>query len=607
MSGIVGIVNLDGVPVDRVLLGRMTRFMTYRGPDAQQVWCESNAGFGHTMLRTTFEAENERQPLSLDGAVWLTADARVDGREELIDKLAGKGRDAKNANDAELILHAYHAWEEDCVTHLLGDFAFAIWDQPRRKLFCARDRFGIKLFYYARIGNSLIFSNTLNCIREHPAVSDTLNEQAIGDFLLFGFNKKPTITTFADISRLPAAHVLVYADGVLKTRCYWKLIADDEIRYRRASDYVEHFKEVMGQAVADRLRTNSAGVLISGGLDSTTIAATALEQASKTGNPLALQGYTIVFDRLIPDQERHYSGLAAEALGIPISYLAGDDYLLFQNWGNGELRRPEPSDRPLLALAVDQLKQVAAESRVVFTGWEADALLREVPLYYFNLLWKKGRFGRFALDMWRYIVAQRELPRIGWRSSLLRRLGQRVALEEGARFPGWINEDFAARMNLRERWEEENGEKPNHPRRPTAFLVYSLRVWDILFEGYDPGVTGLHLEARHPFFDLRLMNYLLSLPPVPWCIKKELLRIATRGVLPEAVRLRPKAPLGGFPEFELLRQPESDWVDHFEPTMKLGKYIERSRIPHLTRETDVNEVYANVRPLSLNYWLECLT
>src|SRR5205814_3811924 len=140
---IVGIINLDGAPVDRPLLERMTDFLAFRGPDAKSVWSDGHVGLGHTMLRTTWESENEQQPCSLDGRVWITADARVDGRADLVRLLAAKGRDVlKGATDPQLILHAYDAWGEGCVQHLIGDFAFAIWDRDRQRLFCARDQLG---------------------------------------------------------------------------------------------------------------------------------------------------------------------------------------------------------------------------------------------------------------------------------------------------------------------------------------------------------------------------------------------------------------------------------------------------------------------------------
>ena len=114
MSGIVGIINLDGAPVDRALLEHMTQAMAFRGPDAQDVWLDGSVGdrrscvgLGHALLRTTFEAEHERGPCSLDGQVWIAADARVDGRADLIRELRAQGRDvADDALDAELILHA---------------------------------------------------------------------------------------------------------------------------------------------------------------------------------------------------------------------------------------------------------------------------------------------------------------------------------------------------------------------------------------------------------------------------------------------------------------------------------------------------------------------
>src|SRR5213593_4056581 len=147
MSGIVGIVNFDGAPIDRDLLSRMTEFMSFRGPDAQGIWIDGSIGLGHTTLRTTWAAETENQPLTLDGKVWLTADVRLDAREELLKKLQDKLDRSltreRIPSDAELILFAYEVWGEECLKHLIGDFVFAIWDGGAQRLFCARDHFGV--------------------------------------------------------------------------------------------------------------------------------------------------------------------------------------------------------------------------------------------------------------------------------------------------------------------------------------------------------------------------------------------------------------------------------------------------------------------------------
>jgi len=186
MSGFVGILNLDGAPVDRALLERMTQSLAFRGPDARHVWCQGPVGLGHALLQITNGTALEKQPAQLDGRLWITADARIDARTELIEKLKAKsqaaGALALPTPDAELILHAYDAWGEACVEHLLGDFSFAIWDAREKRLFCARDHFGVKPFYYAQVGSCLIFCNTLNCVRMHPGVSSRLNDLAIADF-----------------------------------------------------------------------------------------------------------------------------------------------------------------------------------------------------------------------------------------------------------------------------------------------------------------------------------------------------------------------------------------------------------------------------------------
>lgn len=168
----MAIFNLDEARVDRRLLWRLTDRMAFRGPDGEETWIGRYVGLGHTMLRTTRESENEIQPCSLDGKTYIAADARVDGREELVAKLSANGRNASlEAPDAALILHAFSVWGEDCLEHLIGDFAFAIWDGRNSSLFCARDQLGVKPFYYHESGRRVIAGNTLEPLRLHPGVS----------------------------------------------------------------------------------------------------------------------------------------------------------------------------------------------------------------------------------------------------------------------------------------------------------------------------------------------------------------------------------------------------------------------------------------------------
>jgi asparagine synthase (glutamine-hydrolysing) len=581
MSGIVGLLNLDGAPVDRRLLRRLTDALAFHGPDGSDVWAEGAVGLGHTLLATTWESHGERQPCSLDGRVWVAADARVDGRDELLAALRSAGREVpETATDAALILHAYHAWEEDCVGHLLGDFAFAVWDGRRRRLFCARDHFGIKPFYYAVSGEVLVWSNTLNCVRAHPAVSDRLNDQALGDFLVFGFNQEPATTTFADVRRLPPGHCLTWTGGEVRLRRYWTLPTDGHVRYRRKTDYVDHFREVLGAAVKDRLRTDRVGVFMSGGLDSTAVAAVARDHLCRRGRPFDLRAYTAVFDRLIPDRERHYAGLAARALGIPVEYLAGDDCRPYRGWDRPELRTPEPVDDALAALSAEQFRQALSHGRVVLTGYGGDPVLYPSPMHLLGLL-KRGRLVRWAAEVGGYLLTHGRLPPLGLRTQLRRWFGKRGGPPP---LPAWLEPGLAARLDLAGRWCAHHAEAPPaHPTHPAAYRNLVSPYWPYLFEWYDPGFSLCPLEFRQPFFDIRLVNYVLSVPPMPWCVDKELLRQALRGALPESVRLRPKTPLAGDPLRVLLERGVVRWADHFRPAPGLARYVDPQRVLRIAR------------------------
>ncbi len=601
MSGIVGIVNRDGSPVDRLLLGQMTDYLAFRGPDAQETWSQGPVGLGHALLHTVDDTRADSQPLTLDGQVWIVADARVDARGELRGKLRSHGcRDLEEATDAELILQSYLVWGEECVRHLIGDFAFAIWDEPRQRLFAARDHLGVKPFYYARKGNFLIFSNTLNCLRMHPEVSDELNDLAIADFLMFGFNQDPATTSFIDIQRLPPSHSLTWQDGALQFRRYWNLPQEGPLRYRRPTEYVEHFKELLDLAVADRLRTRRVGVFLSGGLDSPIVAAAAKRLLAARGGAFDLRAYSLAYDRLIPDQERHWSSLMAQHLGIPISHLLGDDYGLYEGWEGGALPLPEPYPFPGVGIWADLTAQAASRSRVILTGDGADPLLAPSPSYV-RRLFRSFQWGRLAVEMGRSLLSCRVMPRMGFRT-LLRRLQSRGSHP----YPPWLNPDLAARLDLPERWRRFSREPlPSHPLRPEAIGVLMNRQWQLYFEQvYDPGGSGQAVEVRFPLFDVRLVNFALALPPLPWCVDKFLMREAGRGVLPEAGRRRPKAHLAGTPEGALLRQPASRWVDHFTPAPGLARYVRRSAIPPVAGAEDEEKALDNLQPLSINIWLE---
>jgi asparagine synthase (glutamine-hydrolysing) len=603
LSGIVGILNRNGAPAERALLRALVQFLSYSGPDAREVWSDGPIGFGHTLLRTTRESLNERQPASLEGHLWIAADARLDCRAELEAELADGGRKYRRpAPDSELILQAYALWGERCVDHLRGDFSFGIWDAHRRMLFCARDHFGVKPFYYAELGDLFVFSNTLTCIRLHPDVSEDLSEAAIADFLLFGLNCDNSTTTFRDIRRLPPAHFLIVSPEGVRIERFWSAPTGGRIRYRHADDYVEHLQVLLEAAVVDRLRIDRVGILLSGGIDSGSIAATARELMGQPKGACDLRAYTAVYRASNLDQDAEHARNAAKFLRIPIHCSPMDGLEPFERWDDPEWTLPEPVDDPFFAGLFDQFRLIAADCRVVLSGEGSDNLMHFQMLPYMQDMMRNGEWGRFLAEVPHYLWVRPSL----WPGVRRRIKGLFGKDSKAPVYPKWFAPEFARRMDLEERWREwsELRVTAGHPILPKAHASLSIPQWTHFFEHENPAVTHFPVEVRYPFLDLRIVDYLLALPPFPWFFEKMILREAMAGRLPESVRLRPKTPMAVDPLAERLKNRETEWMSDPHWNEEMGQYI---CLPSLVRpngERKLRSADSNIRPLCLNFWLQ---
>ena len=604
MSGIVGIYHRNGAPIERTLLQSLVDFLSYRGPDSRDCWMDRSIGLGHAMLRTTRESLGERQPASLEGRFWITADARLDSRAELTAELQRSGRAVRpNAPDSELILHAYAMWGTPCVEHLRGDFSFGVWDTRNNQLFCARDHFGIKPFYYTQRQGLFVFSNTLNCMRMHPDGSGELNDAAIGDFLLFGLNYNAATTSFRDIQRLPAAHSLSISPEGINIKRYWAPPTDGRIRYSKPEEYVENFQSLLQTAVEDRLRTDRVGILLSGGLDSSSVAAVTKEVSGTCGQKTEIRGYTSVFESLIPDEEGRYAREVGKFLEIPIQFQAFDHVELFEGWDDPELSLPEPLDNPLLGGFLESCRSISADCRVLLSGEGSDNLMDFQMWPYAGDLRRRGEWRRLLTELANYIWV-RPFPWRGIRARFLRLFGKEPGMLV---FPEWISRDFAKDLKLKERWKEW-GMHPRlpleHPIHPRAHASLSLPQWTHMFEQENAGVTRFPVETRYPFLDLRIVNFLLALPPFPWFFQKMLLREAMTGRLPETVRMRPKTPVQSDTLSEQFRRTGIERLKQMPWSKDIDKYIDRSALIPPHGKMNPEQLSNSLRPYCLNIWLQ---
>jgi asparagine synthase (glutamine-hydrolysing) len=268
MSGIAGVWHLDGRPAVAADLDCMLDRLAHRGPDGTQRAVRGPLAMGHRLLRTA--PDDGAAFAQALGGLLITADLRLDNRSELTTEL-GWRHESHAVPDARLVLAAYERWGERCVEHLLGDFAFALWDERQGQLFCARDHLGVRPFYYYH-GPGRLFAFASE-IKGLLALGDVppprLNEVRVADYLVRVFDDKAG-TFYENVLRLPPAHTLVLSRDGIRLREYWRLDPTREIRLANDAAYAEAFRDIFTEAVRCRVRgvNPPPGFLRSGGIDS---------------------------------------------------------------------------------------------------------------------------------------------------------------------------------------------------------------------------------------------------------------------------------------------------------------------------------------------------
>jgi asparagine synthase (glutamine-hydrolysing) len=281
MCGIAGVVHIDpGAPVDRELLHRMTTVLRHRGPDAETVHVWRGAGLAHRRLSIIDLSTGDQPMFNAAGTAAVVFNGEIYNFRELRQTLAAGGHRFRTQSDTEVIVHAYDAYGSACVERLRGMFAFAIWDDARRRLVLARDRAGKKPLYYHWSGERLLFASEIKALLEDRAVKREIRIEAIDDYLTFGVIPPPD-TVFRGISQLLPATVLVLEGGRLDVRRYWDVVFRPSAPRPEAA-LVEEFDALFDQAVAERLVADvPLGAFLSGGVDSSAVVASMARQSAR--------------------------------------------------------------------------------------------------------------------------------------------------------------------------------------------------------------------------------------------------------------------------------------------------------------------------------------
>ena len=564
MNSFAAMVPLHGSPQDPSLVAAVRAALGSSRWGAGSIW----EGDGIALMRAGASGGEKTDPPFAIAARWVVMfDGRLDGREDLSRELRSHGQDVPTtSDDSALVAQAFAAWGERAPEHFIGEFSLIAWERRKRETIQVRDRFGVRPLFHARSRETLLISNDLSLLLAVGGLSAQLHAPAIADFLLFSGNQDLSRTSYRSIHRVPPAHWLrVNRAGDTQVHRYWSLPQPETPRTISPKNAVEEFRVLFQEAVSDRVSGEQVAISLSGGLDSTSVAAAAVR-----GQPLQIHSVTAGPERVPVDDEASYASEAARSLGIPWKLAPSDGYSLFERWSDPHCRGLEPTDTPLRAAFVDLMHLLAAQGRVLLTGLAGDSVLYSSHQYFARLL-RSGRVLRALTEASSYAITRRRWPPLLFRSQALRALGLR---SDQQAFPSWIREDFAREHDLRRRWAEfwSWREKSLHPWRPEAALFTQQAMWPNTFESYDSAWTGASLELSVPFMDTRLVQFLFSLPPMPHFADKDLLRQAVKGWLPDRVRLRAKTPLAVDPVQQLLRnEPPERWQSRMA---LLDSYVE---------------------------------
>ncbi|MEU5432012.1 asparagine synthase (glutamine-hydrolyzing) [Streptomyces sp. NPDC020719] len=537
MCGITGWVSYDGdLIARRQLLDRMTTTMAPRGPDAHGTWSDRHAALGHRRL-SIIDLEGGAQPMTAPtahGPVVLTYSGEVYNFKELRAELRCRGHRFSTASDTEVVLRAYLEWGEHLVDHLVGMYAFGLWDSRTETLLLVRDRLGVKPLYYQLTADGVLFASEPKAILAHPDVTPTVGLDGLREIML-GV-KTPGTAIWQGMRELPPGRLAVLDRSGLRERTYWSLTAAPHTDDRARTSL--HLRSLLEDAVREQLVADVPRcTLLSGGLDSSAIAGLAAAELAHGGEPL--RSFSVDFvghsEHFAPDghnvsPDSDYAQAVADHLGARHTNLVLDPAAL----ADPEVRRAcvAARDLPIGRGDMDHsllllFQAVRRHSAVALSGEGADEMFGGYWWFHDPDLRAGAGFPWLTAATGQVVQERRFLA---------------PDVQEALDIP-----EFAA-QRYRDALAEAptvDGEDAAQRRARELLYLHLTRSLGGMLDRKDRLSMAAGLEVRVPFCDHRIAEYAYNLP---WSLhtfdgrEKSILRAATGHVVPELVRRRTKSP-----------------------------------------------------------------
>ena len=532
MCGIAGEINFhENYRSGDSVFAAMRDLLKRRGPNQEGIYYCENSTLVHTRL-AVIDPEHGIQPMTLvfgSREYCMVYNGELYNTEELRSRLIERGHQFTGHSDTEVLLKCYVEWGERCLSRINGIFAFAVWENHNRRLFFARDRMGVKPFFYSGAENVFVFGSEIKALLAHPLVSSRIDSGSIAEIMLLGPGRTPGNGVFTDVKELCAGHCGYYSHGGLTIHKYWDL-CDSEF-----TDSFDETAEKVRALVVDSIERQLVSdvplcTFLSGGLDSSIISAVAANRLKKEGRQLPTFSVDYKENDLYfkkshyqPDCDSEYISCMQKHLASSHSTVTLDTDDLVTALYSAVDARDLPGMGDVDASLLLFCKKVKEYSTVALSGECADEVFGGYPWYRDESL--------------------RNIRGFPWTQSADYRCGfLKDEILDGINADEFINRRY---LNTIEKTSKLPGLSPLESRMKEMMKLNIEWFMQTLLDRKDRMSMYSGLEVRVPFCDHRIVEYLYT---VPWEIKnygnreKGLLRAAVKGLLPDEVLRRPKSP-----------------------------------------------------------------